>query len=387
MAVSLGTQQAPTQARCRKKPPGERVTPPWYGKSEWLSVNARPPEDTGGLQLIARGGYLPYLGFHVQQDGRLTPGRQTCQVIRDAVRLLPGGDFPGHLAAEFLGAVVSGHIFYYGGLASISRGDLRLLDQLSRQLLRRCCGLRRDHYNAQLCRPRWERGPFPASPLYAAAIVHLNLAQVAREWVEGSTDRLDMLRNDPCWPACRFVCPSVAPNLSFSSPATSLLWALRELGLLLEQADKPLPSAMPVAYPGEAQADLADASAYNHKMTCEGIEVYLSGLQPKKQRKKHPDAFPSNVAELQHSLNSVLGEYHAIPADPWGRSRAARQGKKEEGPHQGRATRLSPLALPSDTRARVRLPIRLLQQEGPTLRSPPAAELATDYEGRPHRSP
>ena len=209
-----------------------------------------------------------------------------------ALALLPGHDASGHWAGQFISGCLGGWTFYYGAIATVDRATLRLLDQLARQLMRRCAGLRPDHPSKSLHRPMCVDGIFPATTLYAAAIVHHNLRHIATEWMEGCRSRLDLLRDEHGWPAHSHACFSTAPVLQRSSVGGRLLWAMRELGLMLVQADLPKPTEIPVAYPGEAHLELlpahpqtrpqeygANTSGFSHCHSPESPAPYYSGFQ------------------------------------------------------------------------------------------------------------
>jgi hypothetical protein len=225
-------------------------------KSKWMSVNCAPPSDTAKASVVPNGGYFVYLGFRVHTDGHFSASRSPVDQMRSAVALLPGEEASGYWAAQFVAGTLGGFIFYYGAIATMSRATLRLLDQLSRRLLRRCGGLRPDHPSHLLTRPYNPDGFHPASVVYAAAIVHLNVRVVNSEWLVGNNERLEMLRSDPNWPKTKYACASVAPVLQQASCGELFMWATRELGQAIVQAGLPCTTEVPSAYWGEAALGL-----------------------------------------------------------------------------------------------------------------------------------
>jgi hypothetical protein len=169
--------------------------------------------------------------------------------------MLPGPEASGFWAAKFVAGTLGGYIFYYGGIAVISRATLRLLDRMGRNLMRRCGGLRPEHPSHMLIRPRCADGLHPASVLYAAAIVHLNLRTIATEWLWDSVDRLELLQSTPHWPSSKYACGSLAPVLQQASCGELFIWAVKELGLAIVQPNQPCPTSIPAAFWGEASLD------------------------------------------------------------------------------------------------------------------------------------
>eukprot|EP00665_Eupelagonemidae_sp_cell47_P015191 gene15191-biopygen8776 len=216
-----------------------------------------------------------------------------------------------------------------------------LLDQLARNLIRRCAGLRPDHPSRLLYRPINPDGIYPATALYAAAIVHQNVRHIATEWMEGGQDRLEALRREPGWPGSSHACPSTAPVLQRSTLGARLLWAMRELGLMLVQADLPLPADLPVAYFGEAHLDLIPPTMHDSVEwfldvanpiggfgSCaapEGeVPFYMSRLHCRirtGRRGAAGGAMPCNLTALEEALQRVLSTYDGVrlswQCDPW----------------------------------------------------------------------
>eukprot|EP00665_Eupelagonemidae_sp_cell47_P017864 gene17864-biopygen6006 len=104
---------------------------------------------------------------------------------------------------------------------------------------------------------------YPASTLMAAAVLLQNSRRITGEWFDGNADRLEVLKAErSSWPSVPIACAAAAPVLGKENLTQRLLWATRELGLMLIQADPDMPQAVeiPVAYWGIAHGSLRGAA-------------------------------------------------------------------------------------------------------------------------------
>eukprot|EP00662_Eupelagonemidae_sp_cell21_P057775 gene57775-biopygen116231 len=241
-------------------------------KCEWMVVNSPSaagaplpfPEDTREVKKVPRHATMRYLGFLLTHKGRLRPGKQIGRTLHGAMKMLPGGGTSAHIARTVANGIIAGHLMYFGGLADYTRSMLQRLDSLARRTVRRCAGVVDKFPSRLLYQPNWPEGMIPAKVLYAAAIVHSTGRIVAAEYQDGITERWQMLQECPLWPRRLFAFPACSPDLGNCAIAERVLWATKELGLILVQPLLPVSDGLPndqyhqlapVIYYGESHAE------------------------------------------------------------------------------------------------------------------------------------